>query len=64
MINSAVTQSIFPNKAKVVSVTPVDKGGNDKQTFSNYGALDILNTFPKIIELSIFDQITKCADEF
>ena len=64
MINSAVTQSIFPNKTKVVSVTPADKGGNDKQTFSNYGPLDILNTFPKIIELSIFDQITKCADEF
>ena len=35
IINSAITQSIFSNKAKEDSVTPVDKVGNYKNTFSN-----------------------------
>ena len=33
IINSAITQSIFPNKAKQNSVTPVDKEGHDNIHF-------------------------------
>ena len=64
IINSTITQSFFPNKAKQASVTPVDKGENDKDTFSNYRPVSVLNTFFKIIELSIFEQITICPNEF
>ena len=64
IINSVTTQSVFANKAKEASVTPVDKGGNDKHTFSKYRPVSVLNTFSKISGLSIFDQITICANEF
>ena len=33
IINSAFTQSIFPNKAKEASDTPFDKGENSKHKF-------------------------------
>ena len=62
IVSSITTQSVFANKAKEASVTPVDKGGNDKHTFSKY--TPVLNTFSKIIGLSIFDEITICAIEF
>ena len=61
--NSAITQSIFPNKAKEASVTPVDRG-NDKHTFSNYRPVSVLNTFSKNIYLSILHQVIICATEF
>ena len=35
IINSAFTQSIFPNKAKEASDTPFDKGENSKQIFDH-----------------------------
>ena len=64
IFNSAIAQSIFPNKVKEASVTPVDKGENEKHIFRNYRPVSVLNTFSKIIELSIFDQITISANEF
>ena len=36
IINSVITQSFFPNKAKEASITPAGEGGNDKHTFSKY----------------------------
>ena len=33
IINSAFTQSVFPNKAKEASDTPFDKGENSKHKF-------------------------------
>ena len=36
IINSALNDNIFPNKAKEACVTPVDKGGHDKHAFPNY----------------------------
>ena len=64
IFNSAIAQSIFPNEIKEASVTPVDKGENEKHIFPNYRLVSVLNTFSKIIELSIFDQITISANEF
>ena len=62
--NSAITQSIFPNKAKEASITPVDKAENDKHTFSNYRPVSVLNTFSKNIYLSILHHVIICATEF
>ena len=64
VINFAITQNVFPNKATEASVTPPDKGENDKDTFSNYRPVSVLNTFFKIIELSISEEITICPNDF
>ena len=60
IINYAISQSIFPNKAQESYITPADKGAND--TFLD--PVSVMSTFSKIIELRIFDQITICADDF
>ena len=49
IINSCFSTSTFPDLAKRASVTPIDKDGT----------VNVLNTFLKIIELSIFDQLTR-----
>ena len=59
IINCAITQSIFSNKAQGSYITPADKGAND--TFLE--SVSVLSTFSKKFELRIFDQITICADE-
>ena len=64
IINSCFSTSTFPDLAKRVSVTPTDEGGSDKHIYTNYRPVSVLNTFSKIIESSIFDQLTKHANEF
>ena len=56
--------STFPDLAKRASVTPIDKGGTDQNTYTDYRPVSVLNTFMKIIESSIFDQLTKHANGF
>ena len=64
IINSCFSTSTFPDQAKRASVTPIEKGGTDKHIYTNYKPASALNTFSKIIESSIFDQLTKHANEF
>ena len=64
IINTAIDTNIFPDRAKRASVTPTDKGGNDKHIYTNYRPVSVLNTFSKIIELAIFDQLTKHTNHF
>ena len=64
IINSCFSTSTFPGLEKTASVTPIDKGGTDKYIYTNYRPVSVLNTFLKIIESSIFDQLTKHANEF
>ena len=64
IINSCFRTSTFPDLAKRASVTPIDKGGTDKHIYTNYRPVSVLNTFSKIIESSIFDRLTKHANEF
>ena len=63
-INSCFNTSTFPDLAKGASVTSIDKGGTDKHAYANCRPVSVLNTFPKIIETSIFDQLIKHANEF
>ena len=58
IINTAIYTNTFPDRAKRASVTPIDKGWNDKNIHTNYWLVSVLNTFSKIIELAIFDQMT------
>ena len=57
--NSYFNKSTFPDPAKRASLTPIDQGGTDKHTYTNYRPVSVLNTFSKIIESSVFDQLTK-----
>ena len=59
IINSCFRTSTFPDLAKRASVTPIDKGGTDKHIYTNYRPVSVLNTFSKIIESSVFDQLIK-----
>ena len=63
-IKTAIDTNTFPDRAKRVSVTPIDKGGNDKHISANCRLISVLNTFSKIIELAIFDQLKKHANHF
>ena len=51
IISSCFSTSTFPDLAERASVTPIDIGG-------------VLNTFSKIIDSSIFDQLTNHANKF
>ena len=62
IINTAIDK--FPDRAKRASVTPIVKSGNDKHIYNNYRPVSLLNTFSKMIELAIFDQLTKHANHF
>ena len=64
IINTAIDTNTFPHRTKRASVTPIDKGGNDKHIYINYRPVSVLNTFSKIIKLAIFDQLTKHANHF
>ena len=64
IINSCFSTSTFPDLAERASVIPIDQGGTNKHIYTNYRPVTVLNTFSKIIEPSIFDQLTKHANEF
>ena len=62
--NTAIYTNTFPDKAKRASATPIDKGGNDNHIYTNYRQVSVLKTFSTVIELAIFDQLTKHANHF
>ena len=61
-INSSIRSSIFPNKAKRAAVAPLDKGGKDKTSISNYRPVSVLNFFSKFYERIMKEQITSFID--
>ena len=62
IFDSCFSTSTFPDLAKIASVTTIDKGGTDKHIYTNHRPVSVLNTFSKLIESSIFDQLTKHAN--
>ena len=61
-INCCLRQGIFPDNAKIASVVPVDKGKPDKYDVLNYRPVSILNTFSKIYEKVIKNQLVSYFD--
>ena len=61
-INSSIFNSIFPKKAKVAIVSPLDKGGKDKTSLTNFRPISILSIFSKIFERVIKNQIVSFID--
>ena len=56
-INTSIAQNVFPENAKTGSVIPPDKGKPNKNEMSNFRPVSVLNTFSKIYEKVIKDQI-------
>ena len=56
-INTSAAQNVFPENAKTASVIPLDKGNPNKNEMSNFRTVSVLNTFSKIYERVIKDQI-------
>ena len=56
-INSSITSGVFPNKVKRAIVTPLDKGGKDKTSISNYRPVSVLSVFSKIYERAMKNQM-------
>ena len=63
IINCCFSRSTFPDLANTASVTPIHKGGIDKHVYTNYRPVSVLYTFLKTIDSSVFDQLTKHANE-
>ena len=57
-------QGIFPDNAKTASVVPVDKGKPDKYDVLNYRPVSILDTFSKIYENVIKNQLVSYFDKY
>ena len=64
LTDSCFSTSTFPALVKRVLVTPIDKGDTDKHIYTNYRLASVLNSFLKIIESLICDQLAKYANEF
>ena len=63
-INKSIENSIFPNNAKVASVIPLDKGKPNKNEITNYRPVSILNSFSKIYEQIIKDQLVSAMEKY
>ena len=63
-INCCLRQGIFPDNVKIASVVPVDKGKPDKYDVLNYRPVSILNTFSKIYEKVIKNQLVSYFNKY
>ena len=61
-INTSIKNSTFPTRAKIATVTPLDKGGKDKTDIGNYRPVSVLNVFSKIYEKIMKSQIMAYFD--
>ena len=56
-INSSIEHNILPDLAKTALVVPLDKGKPNKNDIANFRPVSILNTFSKIYERVIKNQL-------
>ena len=63
-INTSIAQNVFPEIAKTASMIPLDKGKPNKNEMSNFRAVSVLNTFSKIYERVIKDQIVRGMEKY
>ena len=63
-INTSIAQNVFPENAKTASVIPLDKGKPNKNEMSNFRPVSVLNTFSKIYEKVIKDQIVHGMEKY
>ena len=56
-INNSISKGVFPDNAKIASVSPIDKQSDDKNKVSNFRPVSVLNTFSKIYEFVIKNEL-------
>ena len=55
---------VFPDDGKIASVIPLDKCKPNKNEISNFRPVNLLNTFSKIYEKVIKDQLVSGLDKY
>ena len=63
VINLSIETCVFPDKAKIASVSPFDKGSSNKNAISNFRPVSILNCFSKVFEKSLKAQMMSYLKE-
>ena len=63
-MNNNLKYGVFPADAKIASVIPLDKGKPNKNEIFNFRSVSILNTFSKIYEKVIKDQLVSGLDNY
>ena len=63
-MNNSLKYGVFPDDAKIASVITPDKGKPNKNEISNFRPVSILNTFSKIYEKVIKDQLVSESDKY
>ena len=63
-INNNLKYVVFPDDAKMASVIPLDKGKPNRNEIFNFRPVIILNTFSKIYEKVIKDQLVSGLDKY
>ena len=58
-INNSIKKGMFPENAKVASVTPIDKKTDDKNSALNFRPISILNCFSKVYESILKTQLVE-----
>ena len=64
VINNSLKYGVFPDDAKIASVIPLDKDKPNKNEISNFRPVSIPNTFSKIYEKVIKDQLVSGLDKY
>ena len=62
-INCSIRNSRFPNDAKKAAVCPLDKGEQNRTVVRNFRPVSVLNTFSKIYEKVLTQQLIKHLDK-
>ena len=62
-INCGIRNSVFPQNAKTAAVCPLDKGEPIRTVEKNYRPVSVLNTFLKIFEKILKEQLIPFLDE-
>lgn len=68
VINLSIETCVFPDKARIASVSPFDKGSSNKNAISNFQPVSILNCFSKGFEKSskaqMMPYLKECISSF
>ena len=56
-INNSISKGVFPDNAKIASGSPFFKQSNDKNKVSSFRPVSVLNTFSKIYESALKNQL-------
>ena len=55
---------IFPDAAKVIMVSPIDKKSDDKKKISSYRLVSVLIIFSKVYEIVLKNALVSALSEY